>query len=79
LSKPAGGSGDCGRGGQFSRRHGTQGGGGGVEKSESSLAAAQRIALLGSWELELETVNGSQISWSDETYRIFGLEPRQWP
>jgi len=51
-----------------------------LEKSESSLAAAQRIALLGSWELELgesENVNGNQLRWSDETFRIFGFEPGQ--
>jgi two-component system, cell cycle sensor histidine kinase and response regulator CckA len=50
-----------------------------LEKSEAGLAAAQRIALLGSWELELadsENVNDHQIRWSDETYRIFGFEPR---
>jgi PAS domain S-box-containing protein len=49
-----------------------------LEKSEASLAAAQRIALLGSWDLELadpEKVHG-RLSWSDETYRIFGLEPK---
>jgi PAS domain S-box-containing protein len=51
-----------------------------LEKSEASLAAAQRIAHLGSWELELKNladVNSNELRWSDETYRIFGYEPRQ--
>jgi two-component system, cell cycle sensor histidine kinase and response regulator CckA len=50
-----------------------------LKKSEASLAAAQRIAHLGSWELELTPhadVNRNELRWSDETYRIFGGEPR---
>jgi PAS domain S-box-containing protein len=42
--------------------------------SESRLEAAQRIAHVGYWERELET---NAVTWSDETYRIFGLVPRQ--
>jgi PAS domain S-box-containing protein len=48
-----------------------------LAKSEASLAAAQRIALLGSWELELadsEKTIRQTLQWSDETYRIFGFE-----
>jgi len=51
-----------------------------LEKSEASLAAAQRIAHLGSWELDLtnlDDINANELRWSDETYRIFGYEPRQ--
>jgi len=44
-------------------------------KSEASLAEAQSIAHLGNWELDIET---SKLSWSDEVYRIFGLEPQQF-
>lgn len=40
----------------------------------ASLTQAQRIAHLGSWEWDL--VN-STVSWSDETYRIFGYAPQQ--
>jgi PAS domain S-box-containing protein len=50
--------------------------------SQASLAAAQRIARLGSWELELadlETMNCNKLRWSDETYRIFGVEPGREP
>jgi len=46
-----------------------------LEKSRRLLAEAQRIAHLGCWELDL--VN-NELTWSDETYRIFGLEPRQF-
>ncbi len=51
-----------------------------LEKSQASLAAAQRIAHLGSWELDLKNpddLNSNEVRWSDETYRIFGYEPRQ--
>src|SRR6185437_5278564 len=51
-----------------------------LEKSEASLAAAQRIAHLGSWEMDLKSlqdVASNVLRWSDETYRIFGYEPQQ--
>jgi PAS domain S-box-containing protein len=41
--------------------------------SEAALAEAQRVAHLGSWEWDL--VNGEHV-WSDEVYRLFGVEPR---
>lgn len=50
-----------------------------LRRSEANLAAAQRIAKLGSWELEIHDVNDSSkniLTWSDEMYRIFGYEPR---
>ena len=53
-----------------------------LRRSEASLAAAQRIAQLGSWELDLldpEHLDRNPLRWSDETYRIFGLEPPQAP
>lgn len=40
--------------------------------SESGLAKAQRIAHLGSWELDIET---GHLFWSDEIFRIFGTQP----
>jgi PAS domain S-box-containing protein len=36
------------------------------------LALAQRVSATGSFELDLRT---RRITWSDETYRIFGLQP----
>ena len=42
--------------------------------SEERLAQAQHIAHLGYWERDLEP---DRIYWSDETYRIFGLEPQE--
>src|SRR5262249_28806941 len=46
-------------------------------ESQASLATAQRIARLGSWELDL---TGKDIlTWSDETYRIFGYTPGEMP
>jgi PAS domain S-box-containing protein len=43
--------------------------------SEHRLSRAQEIAHLGSWELDL--VN-NQLTWSDEVYRIFGLQPQEF-
>lgn len=42
-----------------------------IRKSEAKLQEAQQIARLGSWELD--TKSGA-VSWSPETYRIFGRE-----
>ncbi|MEN8261078.1 MAG: response regulator, partial [Pseudomonadota bacterium] len=47
-----------------------------LQKSEASLADAQRLAHLGSWEWDI--VN-RRIYWSEETYRIFGMEPQYPP
>lgn len=41
--------------------------------SEENLNRAQALAHIGSWELDLKTFQGD---WSDEMYRIYGLEPR---
>lgn len=41
-----------------------------LRRSESLMARAQRIAHLGSWELDLVA---NTLTWSDEVYRIFGL------
>lgn len=46
-----------------------------LKKSEHFLAEAQRIAHIGSWEMDLSK---NQLFWSDEVYRIFGLEPTKF-
>ncbi len=43
-----------------------------LRESERNLAAAQRIAGIGSWEWDLAT---DALRWSDEHCRIFGIEP----
>ena len=43
-------------------------------KSERDLAAAQKISRVGSWEMDLKS---NKLSWSDETYRIFELDPEK--
>lgn len=51
-----------------------------IRKSEANLANAQQIARLGSLELDLtnaEDLKQNSLRWSDETIRIFGLEPGQ--
>lgn len=42
---------------------------------ESQLNVAQRLAKVGSWELDWPT---QQLRWSDETYRIFELDPAKF-
>ena len=42
-----------------------------LERSTAQLAEAQQLAQLGNWELH---ANGA-LSWSEEMYRIFGLDP----
>lgn len=43
-----------------------------LEMSREHLARGEEIAHLGSWELDLIT---HTLSWSDEVYRILGLQP----
>ena len=47
-----------------------------LQRSEAKLEEAQRVAHVGYWERDLDT---DRITWSDETYRIFGLVPREDP
>lgn len=43
-----------------------------LRMNEARLAKAQQVAHVGSWELDIKTL---QFTWSDETIRIFGYEP----
>lgn len=43
-----------------------------LARLQRHLAQAQHIGRLGSWEMDID---GGQLFWSEETYRIFGLEP----
>jgi PAS domain S-box-containing protein len=43
-----------------------------LRRSEAYLVAAQELSHTGSWSRRLSTGEGY---WSDETYRIFGLDP----
>lgn len=43
-----------------------------LRKRELQLAQAQRVGRIGSWEW---LIDRNQILWSDELYRIFGLDP----
>jgi PAS domain S-box-containing protein len=44
-----------------------------LQKSETSLAEAQRIANVGSWHWDIA---GDQLTWTDQVYRIYGLDPQ---
>ncbi len=53
-----------------------------LNRSRTILALAQRIAHIGSWEIDLNSINdldSNPLRWSDETYRIFGYEPDEVP
>jgi len=45
------------------------------QSSESRLKEAQRLAHLGSWELDLSK---NHLTWSDEIYRIFEIDPERF-
>ncbi len=45
-----------------------------LRKSQATLADAQRIAHVGSWNWDLQT---DEIQWSDEHFRIWGLKPQE--
>jgi PAS domain S-box-containing protein len=47
-----------------------------LQESKAKLEEAQRITHVGYWEWDLET---NRVTWSDETYRIHGLQPRERP
>jgi PAS domain S-box-containing protein len=46
-----------------------------LSENEARLKRSQEIAHLGGWELDL--VNNI-LTWSDEVYRIFGLQPQEF-
>ena len=45
-----------------------------LRQSEANLAEAQKVAHIGSWELDVAT---GEVTWSAEMFRIFGLDPQQ--
>lgn len=47
-----------------------------LQEHQDRLELTESIASLGSWELNLAS---QQLTWSDETYRIFGLQPDAFP
>ncbi|HEX6713436.1 MAG TPA: EAL domain-containing protein [Thermoleophilaceae bacterium] len=46
-----------------------------LRRSRRRLEQAQAIANMGSWEWD---VRANKVTWSDELYRIYGLEPGQF-
>ena len=49
---------------------------GDLKESKARLEEAQRVAHVGYWVWNLDT---DRVTWSDETYRIFGLRPQESP
>ncbi|MBU4261953.1 MAG: PAS domain S-box protein [Proteobacteria bacterium] len=46
-----------------------------LEKAARNLQEAQRLAQIGSWELDLTT---NMLTWSDEIYRMFEIDPQRF-
>lgn len=46
-----------------------------LEQAEKRLKVAQRMGKIGSWELDLLT---NRLTWSDEIFRIFEIDPTQF-
>ncbi|MCX5769841.1 MAG: PAS domain S-box protein [Candidatus Hydrogenedentes bacterium] len=46
-----------------------------LRQSQAQLADAQRIGRMGNWVQDFVT---RELTWSDEIYRIFGIEPQQF-
>lgn len=46
-----------------------------LQRSQAQLLEAQGIAHFGSWEWDIRT---GEVEWSDEIYRIFGLDPERF-
>ncbi len=46
-----------------------------LRRSQASLAEAQRVALLGSWNWNVVT---NELDWSDVVYRIFAIQPEEF-
>jgi hypothetical protein len=47
-----------------------------LQESKARLEEAQRVAHVGYWVWVLDT---NRVTWSDETYRIYGLMPQKGP
>jgi PAS domain S-box-containing protein len=47
-----------------------------LQENTAKFEEAQRVAHVGYWEWDLRT---DHVSWSDETYRIYGLHPQERP
>src|SRR6266481_5722253 len=47
-----------------------------LQENKAKLEEAQRVAHVGYWEWDLRT---DHMTWSDETYRIYGLHPQERP
>lgn len=46
-----------------------------LRRSERAMNEGQRLAHLGTWEMDLQT---GRLTWSDEKFRIYGFEPQSF-
>lgn len=46
-----------------------------LRRSQASLIRAQEVAGIGNWDWDIQT---NALWWSDQIYRIFGIEPREF-
>src|SRR5258705_9927363 len=47
-----------------------------LQESKAKLEEAQRLTHVGYWEVDIAT---GRVNWSDETYRIYGMQPQERP
>ncbi len=47
-----------------------------LQENKAKLEEAQRITHVGYWEWDILT---GRVNWSDETYRIYGMQPQERP
>lgn len=47
-----------------------------LQRSEAALLQAQRLCKIGSWEWEIDA---DIVTWSEQLYGLFGLDPRRLP
>jgi PAS domain S-box-containing protein len=47
-----------------------------LQESKAKLEEAQRITHVGYWDWDILT---GRVNWSDETYRIYGMQPQERP
>src|SRR6266436_5552797 len=47
-----------------------------LQENKAKLEEAQRITHVGDWEWDILT---GRVNWSDETYRIYGMQPQERP
>ncbi len=49
-----------------------------LRERQAHLALARRVARIGTWQVELGPLTTPHMTWSDEVFRIFGVQPDEF-